>query len=166
LHQFLATAGLALIGVHVGGLLLDTFTPFSPADVLIPLHSTYRPVAVALGIVAMYASVFVIVLSWMRKTIGTTWWRRSHLLAVPTFAVALTHGIFAGADTTRSWMWWGYVASAIVVVFLLVLRALTSGVRPVRATAARPERGAQARPAPTTDAIAVEDRSDRVPVSS
>jgi hypothetical protein len=63
-------------------------------------------------------------------------------------------------------MWWGYVASAVVVVFLLVLRALTSGVRPVRATAARPERGPQARPAPTTGAIAVEDRSDRVPVSS
>jgi sulfoxide reductase heme-binding subunit YedZ len=165
LHQFLATTGLVLLGVHLGALLLDTFTPFSPADVLVPLHSSYRPVAVAFGVVAMYAVVVVIVLSWMRKTIGATWWRRSHLLAVPTFALALAHGIFSGADTTRPWMWWSYVASAAIVVFLLVVRALTSGVRPVRPAArttssSRPER----RTAAATGRSATAPTRERQPV--
>jgi DMSO/TMAO reductase YedYZ heme-binding membrane subunit len=79
--------------------------------------------------------VFVIVLSWMRKTIGTVWWRRSHVLAVPVFALALVHGIFTGTDTTRPWMWWSYVASGMLVVFLVLVRGLTAGVRPTRPAA-------------------------------
>ncbi|HZD78759.1 MAG TPA: hypothetical protein VE646_01800, partial [Actinomycetota bacterium] len=80
-HQFMATTGLVLLGIHLGGLSIDAFVPFGPADLLIPLHGTFKPVAVALGIVAMYLSVAVVVLSWLRKRIGTTWWRRSHELA-------------------------------------------------------------------------------------
>jgi hypothetical protein len=83
-HQFMSTCGLFLIAVHVGVVLVDSFMPFSLTDVTIPMASSYRPVAIALGILAMYASVFVIVASWLRKRIGTTWWRRTHLLAVPT----------------------------------------------------------------------------------
>jgi DMSO/TMAO reductase YedYZ heme-binding membrane subunit len=92
----------------------------------------------------MYATVFVIVTSWMRKRIGTTWWRRTHLLAVPTFILSLVHGVFAGTDTVRPAMWWTYVATGLIVVFLLVVRGLTAGYRPERAPRpehlARPER--------------------------
>jgi sulfoxide reductase heme-binding subunit YedZ len=130
LHQFISTCGLFLVGVHVGGVLIDTYTPFSLSDVLIPFSSTYRPVAIAFGIVAMYVLVGVIVLSWMRRTIGTVWWRRSHLLAVPVFALALVHGLLAGTDSARPFVWWAYVASAFVVVFLLLVRAMTIGERP------------------------------------
>jgi predicted ferric reductase len=137
-HQFMSTCGLVLLGVHLGGLLIDSFTPFSIADVTIPMSSSYRPVAVTLGVVAMYAVVFVIVLSWMRKRIGTVWWRRSHLLAVPTFLLSMLHGIFAGSDTARPAMWWTYVGTGLVLVFLLVVRGLTAGFRPERG--ARPER--------------------------
>lgn len=145
-HQFISTCGLFLLAVHIGGLLLDTFTPFSVADVTIPLASAYKPVAVAVGIVAMYAFVFVIVMSWMRKRIGTTWWRRSHLLAVPVFAMSLVHGIFAGADSARPAMWWTYLATGMIVVFLVVVRGLTAGYRPPRAE--RPERPKRPEPEP------------------
>jgi hypothetical protein len=131
-HQFLATSGLVLLGVHIGGLLIDSFMPFGVADVLVPAASSYRPAATALGVIAMYATVFVVVTSWMRKRIGTTWWRRSHLLAVPTFGMALAHGLFAGSDTARPGMWWVYVVTATVLVFLLVVRGLTAGLRPER----------------------------------
>jgi predicted ferric reductase len=132
IHQFMSTCGLALLGVHLGGLLVDEFTPFSVADVAIPLSSAYRPVAVAFGVLAMYVSVVVIALSWLRKRIGTTWWRRSHLLAVPTFLLSLVHGVFAGSDTARPAMWWTYVATGLIVLFLLVVRGLTAGYRPER----------------------------------
>lgn len=132
-HQFLATCGLVLMAVHVGVLLLDSFMPFSIADVTIPMASSYRPVAVAFGIVAMDATVLVIVTSWMRKRIGTTWWRRAHLLAVPTFVLSLLHGIFAGTDSVRPAMWWTYVATGLIVLFLVIVRGLTAGVRPERA---------------------------------
>lgn len=132
-HQFLSTCGFVLLGVHIGGLLVDSYMPFGVADVLVPVASSYRPAATALGVIAMYASVFIVVTSWMRKRIGTAWWRRSHLLAVPTFGMAMAHGVFAGSDSARPWMWWIYVATALVLVFLLVVRGLTVGFRPERA---------------------------------
>lgn len=132
IHQFMATCGLMLVGIHVGGLLVDTFMPFDLADVTIPGASAYRPVATGLGVVAMYASVFIVVTSWMRKSIGTTWWRRTHLLAVPTFVLSMLHGIFAGTDSRRPWMWWTYVGTGLVVVFLVLLRGFTVGYRPER----------------------------------
>jgi DMSO/TMAO reductase YedYZ heme-binding membrane subunit len=102
------------------------------------MASSYRPVAVAFGIVAMHAAVLVIVTSWLRKPIGTRWWRRTHLLAVPAFALSLVHGIAAGTDATRPVLWWTYVATGLIVLFLLLVRGLTTGFRPERA--ARPAR--------------------------
>lgn len=131
-HQFMSTCALFLLAIHVGALLFDGFMPFRVADVFVPLSSTYRPVAVTLGILAMYLLVFVIVASWLRKPIGTAWWKRTHLLAIPTFALSLLHGLFAGTDGTRPVMWWTYVGTGLVVVFLIVVRALTVGLRPER----------------------------------
>jgi sulfoxide reductase heme-binding subunit YedZ len=146
-HQFIATTGLVLLGVHLAGLVVDPFMPFGVREIAIPMASAYRPVAVTTGVVAMYTMVGVIVLSWMRKTIGTTWWRRSHLLAVPVFAMSLVHGLLAGTDSQRPAMWWLYLATGLAVVFLVLVRGLTFGFRPARAPrpedAARPERAAR-----------------------
>ena len=131
-HQFMSTCGLVLLAVHLGGLLVDAFIPFSLADLFVPMRATYRPIATAMGIAAMYGTVFVIVTSWLRKPIGTKWWRRTHLLAVPVFTLALLHGILAGSDTTRPVMWWTYLITGFVVVFLVVVRGLTVGLRPER----------------------------------
>ncbi len=146
-HQFMATAAFLLIGVHVGGILLDTFVHFAPLDVLLPLHTTYKTVPVALGIVSMYTVAVVLVSSWARKHISTKWWRRLHLLAVPAFALALVHGVFTGTDTVRSWMWWGYVVTGGSVLFLMLTRALTVGLRPERHA---PPPGVAARPRPAS----------------
>jgi DMSO/TMAO reductase YedYZ heme-binding membrane subunit len=143
-HQFIATCGLVLLGVHLGGLLLDSFMPFTIGDLMIPMAASFRPVAVTFGVLAMYAMVFVIVASWLRRGIGTTWWRRTHLLAVPTFVLSMVHGIFAGTDSVRPAMWWTYVATGLVVLFLVVVRGLTAGYRPPRASSPD-ERGASPR---------------------
>jgi sulfoxide reductase heme-binding subunit YedZ len=132
-HQFMSTTALVLLGVHIGGLLVDRFMAFGPQDVLVPGHSSFKPVPVAFGVAAMYVLVFVMVASWLRKPIGPKWWRRTHLLAVPTFSVTLLHGIFTGTDTARPWMWWTYLGSGMIVFFLVVVRGLTAGYRPERA---------------------------------
>jgi hypothetical protein len=74
---------------------------------------------------------------------------------VPVFALALVHGIFTGTDTTRPWMWWSYVGTGMLVVFLVLVRGLTAGTRPMR-PAASPNTGKHApgasRPRPATAA--------------
>jgi methionine sulfoxide reductase heme-binding subunit len=126
IHQFVSTVALVLLGVHLGGLAFDRFLPFSPLDILVPQHSTYRPVAVTFGIAAMYAAVVVLASSWARKHLGTMLWRRIHLLAVPAFILALLHGLFSGTDTVRPWMWWMYASTGCIVTFLLLVRAFTA----------------------------------------
>lgn len=133
-HQFMSTSGLALLAVHLGGLVLDRYEPFTLRQLFVPMAATYRPLPVALGIVAMYLLVVIIVASWLRKQIGTAWWRRTHVFAVPTFALALAHGLLTGTDTRRPAMWWTYVATALIVVFLVLVRAFTVGLRPQRRT--------------------------------
>jgi hypothetical protein len=149
-HAVVASTGLALLGVHLGLLALHDFMPFSWLDLLVPAHADYRPVAIASGIVAMYAMVIVVVSSWVRSRLSVKLWRSIHLLAVPTFVLALLHGVFGGTDAERPWMIAMYVATGVSIVFLLLVRALTFGYRPPRPPP--PERARPWTPAAATDA--------------
>lgn len=142
-HQFVSTVGVTLIGVHVVLLVIDSFMPFRWVDVLVPMHSTFRPVAITLGVLGMYGAVIVLVSSWLRKPIGTKVWRAIHLLAIPAFALSLAHGVLAGTDTGRSWMWGFYAFTGLSVLFLILVRGFTYGYRPPRAAppARRPPDG-------------------------
>jgi predicted ferric reductase len=137
-HQFMSTVGLVLLGVHLGGLLMDRYIHFGPAQVLVPGTSSYRPVAVAFGVLGMYLLVLVAVSSWFRRKYSAKLWRALHLAAVPAFILSMVHGVFAGADSARPWMYLIYVTTATIVVFLLVLRGLTVGLRPVRRAQSSP----------------------------
>jgi DMSO/TMAO reductase YedYZ heme-binding membrane subunit len=134
LHQAFSTSGLLLLATHIVALVLDSFMPFSWLDVVIPFRTSFRPLGVAFGIGAMFVVLLgVLSTSWGRKLIGTKWWRRTHSLSVPAYSLALVHGLMTGTDTPRPAMFWVYVASAAIVLFLLILRALTVGQRPQRA---------------------------------
>jgi DMSO/TMAO reductase YedYZ heme-binding membrane subunit len=145
-HAVIAATGLALVGVHLLLLTVHGFMPFSWLDLLVPAHAAYRPVAIAFGIVSMYAMIVVTASSWLRGRLSVKVWRAIHLLAVPTFVLALLHGVFAGTDTGRPWMLALYAGTGLSVVFLLLVRALTHGYRPPRPAAA-------SRPAATPAAV-------------
>jgi len=171
IHQFMSTVGLVLLGVHIGGLLLDQYIHFGPTQVLVPGTSSYRPVAVAIGIVGMYSMVLVAASSWFRKHYSAKVWRALHMAAVPAFVLSMLHGVFAGADSARPWMYLIYVTTATIVVFLLVLRGLTVGLRPVRRAQSSPwdPEPVSVPVAPPASSVAVpvaETVADPVPVRS
>lgn len=144
-HGFVASAGLALLALHLTGLLLDRFVRFDLLDLLVPFRATYRPFALALGIVAMFATVIVLTTSWTRKFLRPALWRTIHLLAVPAFAMALLHGLLAGSDSARPGMTILYWVTGFSVLFLVIVRGLTA--RPPRARRAVDEASA---PTPVT----------------
>lgn len=135
LHQFFSTTGLVLLALHMALLFVDPWMPFSLAELLVPGRSTYEPLGVTLGVLAMYLTVVIVVSSWIRKGIGPTAWRALHLLATPALCLTFLHGFLAGTDSERPWMWGLYVTTGVAAVFLLVFRALTA--RPPRGAAAR-----------------------------
>jgi DMSO/TMAO reductase YedYZ heme-binding membrane subunit len=100
LHRFLGGLTVAFIGVHVGAILLDTYTNFSLVNVLVPFTGSWHPVAVAWGIVAMYLLVAIEVTSLLRHRMSTRAWHSVHLLSYFLFATASIHMLTAGTDVT------------------------------------------------------------------
>ncbi len=125
-HHYISTSMVVLLAVHLVGLLLDKVQPFHVVDLLVPLHSSFRPVPVAFGVAAMYVSVLLLVTSWWRSRVGLTWWRRIHVWGAPAFIAAMVHGIFSGTDANVPLVWWMYMVTGAIVLFLLIVRGLTA----------------------------------------
>lgn len=138
LHQAFSTLGLLLLVTHLGVLLVDSFMPFGWLDLLIPMRATYRPAGVSFGIGAMVLMVVVLLTSWFRRQVKPTWWRRFHALSVPAFSLALVHGLMTGSDSPRPTMFWFYLATTAMLLFLVLVRAMTVGIRAARRTPAPP----------------------------
>jgi sulfoxide reductase heme-binding subunit YedZ len=146
MHQFLAVASLALIGVHAGSLLFDGFLHFTSLSLLVPFLSPYRPVAVGAGVIAGWLVAITTASFWLRSRIGTKRWRTLHYVTFLAYFASLGHGFFAGTDTQLPLVYWGYVVSVAAVTALTTLRI--SGYRSQQRSIAksRPATAGLARP--------------------
>ena len=148
LHQWLGTLTMVFLGVHVAGLMLDSYVDFGPTDVLVPLASSWDPSAVAWGVVAFYLLLAVEVTALARRWLPKKVWRSTHYLSFPVFVLATIHGVAAGTDATTTFA----VATVAVVVALVALLSFVrldqasrqakldadAPPRPVRPVSARP----------------------------
>jgi methionine sulfoxide reductase heme-binding subunit len=123
-HRWLSAVALVLTGAHALALLGDRHVGFDVADLLVPLHSCYRPVPLALGLLAGYSALIVHVSFSWRRRLGTEAWRRLHYLSFLAFAAALLHGLRAGTDSATAGMQALYVGCTTVVALLLLFRTL------------------------------------------
>jgi DMSO/TMAO reductase YedYZ heme-binding membrane subunit len=97
-HQTLAWTGLSMLGLHAGALLLDPTLHFGLPSVLVPFASTWRPGAVAAGVVAGWLTAMLAVSFRLRRRIGQKGWRRLHYASFGAFVLALGHALTAGSD--------------------------------------------------------------------
>ena len=122
IHRFLGVLSLVFTGIHVAGLVADTYVEFSIADLLVPMESGWRPGAVAWGIVATYLLVVVQISSWLRRRLPRKVWHGIHLLSFPLFAMSTLHGFLAGKDATHLWVIWGAIVGGMLLVFFIGAR--------------------------------------------
>lgn len=115
LHNFLTLLSMVFVGVHVLAIAFDPFTHFGLADMLVPFVSTYRPVWMGLGIVALYLGIAIGISTWLRSRIGYALWRKLHVLTLGVYALAALHGIVVGTDTGSWWAITLYSASLLLV---------------------------------------------------
>jgi sulfoxide reductase heme-binding subunit YedZ len=102
-HQALANATFALIGVHALALLLDPVLKPGLAGILVPFAAPYRPVAVALGQIAAYGMLALGATFYVRRHIGAARWRSAHRWLPAFWALAVLHGLLTGTDATTGW---------------------------------------------------------------
>ena len=134
-HRFLALVGLGAIGLHGATLLLDRTIHLTPAALLVPGASPYRPVPVGIGVLAAELMVVVYFSFALRRRIGAKNWRRLHWATYAIFAAATVHGLASGTDSSRSWAFAVYLAAVGSVAAATAWRALAPPLIPQRRTA-------------------------------
>ena len=122
LHPYLAVLTLALVVFHLLSLVFDPLIPFSLLNLLLPFDQPYRPLAVDLGVLALYALAVVWLSSWARRRIKYASWRALHYTSFIAFALVTFHGIFAGSDSAEPWMRLVYFGVSGVVTLLTLAR--------------------------------------------
>jgi sulfoxide reductase heme-binding subunit YedZ len=124
LHTYLVVVSYVFIVIHVLTILLDPFTGFSLADVLVPFVSTYRSLWMGLGICAFELSLALGASVYLRRLIGYRAWRVLHYGTYAVFPLVLAHGLGAGSDTRSWWAVAIYALSAFVVITIALVRAM------------------------------------------
>jgi sulfoxide reductase heme-binding subunit YedZ len=128
-HKTLALTGLGALVLHAVSLVLDTSVKVSLAGLVVPGLVSYRPTAVAEGVVAAWLFVVVTSSFWLRKHIGVRMWRRLHWFTYALFGLASIHGITAGTDVTQPWVRGLYLGAIGSVAGATAWRALVPPAR-------------------------------------
>jgi DMSO/TMAO reductase YedYZ heme-binding membrane subunit len=135
-HRFVAGLAVVFTGVHLLGLFLDTFTTFGAAELFVPFVSSYRPTAVAVGIVAFYLLLAVEITSLAMRRMPRKTWHAVHLSSYALFVFATLHGLTAGTDRHNAAFQWACILVSAVVLFMTLVRVLAPG-KGARAPATR-----------------------------
>ena len=98
LHRNLSLLAVAFVALHVLTAVMDSYVSISLAATVIPFISSYEPLWLGLGAVALDLMAAVIVTSLLRRHIGRRVWRAAHWLAYASFQVAVVHSIYSSHD--------------------------------------------------------------------
>ena len=98
LHRWLGALTVLGVAMHLVALIADSYVHFGVADVLVPLATSWRPLAIAWGIIAMYLLIAVQTSSLLMKKLPKKLWRGIHLTSYAMFASVSIHSLTAGTD--------------------------------------------------------------------
>jgi predicted ferric reductase len=131
LHQFLAVLSIVFTSVHVLSLVADNWVHFGWRELFVPMASTYRPGAVAWGIVGLYLLGAIVLTSWAMRWLPRRVWRSIHMTSLLLFAIATVHGLTAGTDGGNRAVQLVTLGGVALVIALLVFRILATAQRRV-----------------------------------
>lgn len=104
-HRFGGLLVGAFVAIHIATIAIDSYLPFSPASLAVPLLDRYRPVWVALGIVAAELLLALAISNHYRdRRLPYRLWRRARYLNFLVWAAATLHGLGSGTDRNAAWL--------------------------------------------------------------
>lgn len=117
LHCHLAAVFLVLTAAHLASLVLDSYISFGWRDLAVPMASSWKPGAVAYGVIATYVALVVEASSLARRWIPRNVWHGLHLLSYVAFVLVTVHAVLAGTDARTT----AFAVGASILVFVFVL---------------------------------------------
>jgi len=127
-HVGLAVFTLALTVLHVVVLATDSYARVGWRGTFVPMGSTYRPVPVTLGVIALYAGLLAGLTAGLsgHRLVARVWWP-VHKVAVVALVLTWGHGVLAGIDTPALLSL--YLGSGAAVLALAVWRYVARSPR-------------------------------------
>ena len=136
LHRFVGGLTVAMLAVHMGSLVADSYTYFSLGDLFIPYGATWKPGPVAWGVFAMWLLLAVEVSSLVMRRIPRRLWHGIHFTSYLVAVLSTVHAFTAGTDATNPALTWVSVGALSITVFFFVYRLLLPKRKRQAATAA------------------------------
>lgn len=121
-HQYLAISLGVTLTIHIVSIYLDEFINFTIKDLLVPFASDYKTIYLGLGIIGFYVLLLTILFSIFLRLKSPRFWRATHFLVYPLFAVSLVHGLFIGSDSTALAMRLVYWSTGLAFAALMAYR--------------------------------------------
>ena len=118
LHRWLGGLAVSFTGIHLIGLVADSYEHFGWKEILVPYASEWRPAAVAWGVIGLYLLVAVQTTSLLMRRLPRQLWKRVHYLSFFLLFIATMHSALAGTDVSAVWY---KTASATVISATLVV---------------------------------------------
>lgn len=101
LHRWLGGLTAAFVALHLVALVADSYVHFGLTDLFVPFASDWKPLPVALGVVAMWGLVAVQATSLAMRRLRRRTWHAIHVAGYAVFVLGSFHGITAGTDATQ-----------------------------------------------------------------
>ncbi len=126
-HVSLSVFTLVFTVLHIVVLATDKYAGVGWWGTFVPLGSTYRPLPVTLGVIALWAGLAAGLTAALAGRISRRAWWPIHKVAIVSLVLVWLHGILAGIDTPVLLAM--YVVTGGLVVFVAVSRYTTSTTR-------------------------------------
>ncbi|MCB0919644.1 MAG: ferric reductase-like transmembrane domain-containing protein [Actinobacteria bacterium] len=101
-HRFASVLALSLLLGHIVLAVTDAYVDVGPLSVVVPGASTWQPIGIGLGAVAVDVLLAVALTSAGRNR-WPRLWRTVHLATPVAWALLIVHGLVVGTDRTEAW---------------------------------------------------------------
>lgn len=129
IHAWLSVQALILVFIHGGALLFDKYAKFGLLDISLPFFNKTYGLELAMGILAMYLMLVLIVSSYLRKFINYKIWRITHFLNIPLYAMAVYHGLYLGTDLADGAQRYIFIYANIFLAFIILINLSTRVIK-------------------------------------
>lgn len=144
LHRYLGGAAIGMVVLHMVTLMLDGWLQFTPAEVLIPFATDFRPLPVALGIIAFYLLLIVQGTSLLMDRLPRAFWKVVHYSSYITLVLVSLHAGLTGTDVGALWY---RVLSVALIGIATVAVVMRIAIRPSAKEARKHSAAASGQPA-------------------
>jgi len=153
-HEMITVFTGAFLALHIVLLAIDPYAKVGVIGALVPGFSEYRPPAIAIGSIALYALIFTAVSAKWTRLLPSGWWLKVHRFAAVAFLMAWVHAVLAGTD-----------GGALTPLYLATGLPILAGVAHRWWSAkARPQRAGDGSGSPSRQALSSPSISRPVPV--